>query len=165
MVWSPSTPKNKTKQRERDSKSHDLSGYIWIRRKVVGSCLIVSSHWLILCVCFFNIKIEMGPANSSDSDLPVNSITQGLPGCLSTRPEPWPCLNSKSGFLKVPLKSFPPCTHQLCSFGGVTLQPTCYTGSKKVFVLFSNITKNSSDSIKMLKNNTLKHFHLKCSQV
>lgn len=57
---------------------------------------------------FFNIKIEMGPVNSSDSDLPVNSITQGLPGCLSTRPEPWPCLNSKSGFLKRPLGLFLP---------------------------------------------------------
>lgn len=41
--------------------------------------------------------MEVGPVNSSDTDLPaqdVNSITQGLPGILSARPEPWPHLNS-----------------------------------------------------------------------
>lgn len=85
----PSHQKEKTgKVTTQVDKSEHFGG------KVVGSYLRLSRHSMSLCVCFFNIRIEMGPVNSSDSDLPVNSITQGLPGCLLARPEPWPCLNS-----------------------------------------------------------------------
>lgn len=86
-------PQKKNEKRQEKSQLKSINPNI-LEGKSLEAIYAFPLLSMCLCVCFFNIRIEMGPVNSSDSDLPVNSITQGPPGCLSARPEPWPCLNS-----------------------------------------------------------------------